>query len=206
MKKNIVIGLTGKTGAGKSTASEYFKNLGAWVIDADITAHTVMNSSTQLKKELSELFGSDVINQDGSINRVRLAQTAFSSGENTQKLNAAAHPRILEAIQRELDTAFARGYKTAVVDAAALFESGGEKMCDFVICVTAPREIRLERILERDGISRERALERIDAQQSDAFYESRSDFTVKNYEPYSIDRELDKAMEKIRGLCDESEK
>ncbi|NMP37374.1 MAG: dephospho-CoA kinase [Clostridiales bacterium] len=203
MKKNIVIGLTGKTGAGKSTVSAYLENIGARVIDADLTAHRIMNGSAALKAELIRLFGAEVINPDGTVNRVKLAKTAFSSRENTDKLNAAAHPLILEDIRAEIDRAFSSGCKIAVVDAAALFESGGDAMCDYTVCVTAPREVRLERIIARDGITRERALERIDAQQSDEFYKSRSDFTVKNYEPYDAEKEICAVLEKIRGLCSE---
>lgn len=187
-----VIGLTGKTGAGKSTVAEFLKEKGCFIIDGDKIARDILLPGEPAVKELSDAFGEDIILPDGSVDRKKLASRAFASTESTDKLNRITHPRITDRFIKERDSAEKDGYKFAVIDAAALLESDCKNLCSYFIVVTAPEEIRLERILKRDGITKEQALTRINAQKSDEYYFSQADYIVKNYPPYSIDSELER--------------
>ena len=186
MKK--LVGLTGKTGAGKSTVSAYLAEKGAYIIDGDIVARNVLVTEPDLIPELEKAFG-EIRNPDGTLNRKKLAAAAFSSKENTCKLNSIMHPAINKAIHREADVAF-KNHSVVVVDAAAIIESGFADECDIMVVVTAPVEIRKERILKRDSISEKDAEIRINAQKDDDFYSSRADYVIKNYAPFVLSEEL----------------
>lgn len=186
MKK--LVGLTGKTGAGKSTVSAYLAEKGAYIIDGDIVARKVLETDENLLPQLKNAFG-EILNPDGTLNRKKLAAAAFSSEENTRKLNSIMHPAINKAIHREADVAF-ENYNVVIVDAAAIIESGFADECDLMVVVTAPVEIRKERILKRDSISEKDAEIRINAQKDDGFYNSRADYVIKNYAPFVLSEEL----------------
>ena len=186
MKK--LVGLTGKTGAGKSTVSAYLAEKGAYIIDGDIVARNVLETEPELIPILKNTFG-EILNPDGTLNRKKLAAAAFSSEENTRKLNSIMHPAINKAIHREADFAFEK-HCVVVVDAAAIIESGFADECDLMVVVTAPVDIRKERILKRDCISDEDAMIRINAQKDDEFYNSKADFIIKNYAPFVLSEEL----------------
>lgn len=174
MKK--LIGLTGKTGAGKSTVSSYLKENGVYIIDGDIVARDILSENPALIDELVKVFG-DILNSDGSLNRKALAKKAFSSEENTNLLNSVMHPAINDKISDIANKAFEK-YDIVVVDAAAIIESGFTKKCHKLIVVTAPVETRLKRIMARDNISYEDALVRINGQKEDGFYISEADYVV----------------------------
>ena len=193
-----VIGLTGKTGAGKSTVAAFFKEKGCFIIDGDKIARDILLPGEPAVKELSDTFGEDIILPDGSVDRKKLASRAFKNSESTDMLNRITHPRITERFITERDKAEGDGYKIAVIDAAALLESDCKNLCSLFIVVTAPEEIRLERILKRDGITREQALTRINAQKSDEYYFSQADYIVKNYPPYGIDDELERLARELK--------
>lgn len=186
MKK--LVGLTGKTGAGKSTVSEYLAEKGAYVIDGDIVARAVLDTDKSLVTALESAFG-DIFNSDGTLNRKKLAAAAFSSPENTAKLNSIMHPAINKAIHCEADKAF-ESHDVVIVDAAAIIESGFADECDVLIVVTAPLNVRKERIIKRDNLSETDAMIRINGQKDDGFYNSRADFIINNCEPYILSEEL----------------
>lgn len=178
MRLRKLIGLTGKTGAGKSTVSAYFKEKGAYIIDGDVVARNVFNVDKTLIDKLVVAFG-NILNEDKTLNRSELAKRAFSSPENTELLNSIMHPAINNLIETEVEEAF-ENYSVVVVDAAAIIESGFTKRCDCIIIVTAPVEIRKKRIMARDSLSEENALIRINGQKDDEFYLSKADFVVNN--------------------------
>lgn len=194
MKK--LIGLTGKTGAGKSTVSAYLKEKGAYIIDGDTVARKVLEDNAPLLKELKRAFGEGVFNSDGNLNRGALARVAFSTPEKTQLLNSVMHPAINALIFEESERAFS-DYDVVIVDAAAIIESGFTEKCSFLIVVHAPSEIRKERIMKRDGISEEDALIRINGQKDDEFYLSRADYVIKNYEPHNMKEQLSELEKEI---------
>lgn len=174
----IVIGLTGQTGAGKSTASEIMKQRGCRVINADLISREVVGTGTDCLKMLTNAFGCDIINSDGSLNRHCLAEKAFSSRENTKRLNEITHPFIFKLTKRRIDEAFSEGYNIVVFDAPQLFESGSDKLCDIIISVIAPEDCRLSRIISRDNITQEQALSRMNVQLSEKYFIEHSDYIL----------------------------
>lgn len=185
-----VYGLTGKTGAGKSTVAAFLKEKGFYIIDGDIIARHITDKGKPALELLSEAFGEDIINADGTLNRRLLASRAFSSRENTDKLNSITHPLITEEFREEIEKAEGEGYTKAIIDAAALLESECKNLCSKIIVVYAPEEMRLKRILARDGITGEEAETRMRAQKSDEYYFSHADIIVKSYASHSIEEQL----------------
>lgn len=194
----LIIGLTGQTGAGKSTVSEILEKYGCYHIDADKIAHEVLDSDEEVKTNLAEKFGKDVIGKDGTVNRAVLAKYAFADRESTQSLNAITHPAVNKKIQSIILKQSEYGAKAVIIDAIALFESGEDKLCDYTVAVTAPREIRLERIISRDNITVSRAEERINAQKGEEFFSVNADYIIKNYEPYNIYEETESLARKLK--------
>lgn len=185
-----VYGLTGKTGAGKSTVAAFLKEKGFYIIDGDVIARHITDKGKPALGLLADYFGADIINSDGTLNRRLLASRAFSSGENTDMLNSITHPLILKEFEAELERAEKEGYEKAVIDAAALLESECKKLCSEIIVVWAPEEMRLERILSRDGITEKEAKTRMKAQKSDEYYFSFADIIVKSFPPHNIELQL----------------
>ena len=193
-----IIGLTGLTGAGKSTVAQKLIAYGCYHIDADKVAREVINNNENVKNKLKERFGSDVINTDGTINRPLLASRAFADEQSTLDLNDITHPAVIEEIKSIIKDMEEVGYRGVIIDAIALFESGLADLCNFNVAVVAPKEIRLERIMKRDNITEEKALERINAQKDESFFTSRADFVLWNYPPYDINVEIKPITLQIR--------
>ena len=189
-----IIGLTGPTGAGKSTVSARLRELGFYIADGDAIAREVAAPGEPLLAQLAEAFGADIL-ENGVLRRRELARRAFAGKDTLQTLNRLMHPaiekRMFERIAAPPDC------KAAVIDAAALIESGIYKRCDLVAVVTAPPEVRLARIMARDGIGEADALVRIGAQQPDAFYTEKADVVLRNFPPYSLDAEIQKLLERL---------
>ena len=142
----LIVGLTGPTGAGKSSLNETAKELGFKVIDCDKVARVAAEKGQAGYLALIKAFGEEILNPDGTINRKELAKRAFSSKQGTELLNKTLLPHIVELIKGEMDC------ERILLDAPTLFESGVDKMCAVTIAVLADRKIRLERIMERDLI------------------------------------------------------
>lgn len=190
----IIIGLTGQTGAGKSTVCKMLRKYGCYHIDADKTAHSVYQAGSSVLDELSRCFGSEIINTDGTLNRKKLAKIAFSSKDNTLKLNSIVHPAVTNKIKQIIEEQRLLGTKAVIIDAIALFESGENRLCDFTAAVIAPREVRKERVKNRDGLTDSEADFRINAQCDESFYTENADVIVKNYLPYDLDEEVKKIL------------
>lgn len=182
-----VIGLTGKTGAGKTTISAVLKEKGCFVIDGDIVARNVTEKGSECLKALCKVFGNEIVDENGELIRAELAKRAFKDEDSTAVLNSTTHPFIKSNFISQLELAKANGYKTAIIDAAALLESDCKELCSTIIVVTAPEVIRLQRAMERDGISKERILERMRAQKADEYYFSQADVIFRNFPPYDKD-------------------
>ena len=183
----LTIGLTGKTGAGKSTVALYLREQGCYIIDGDIIARQITEKGSPVLTELQNAFGKDILDENGELIRKQLAERAFSSRECTDILNSITHPAIKKRCEDEIEKAKKEGYKVSVIDAAALLDSSCKDICHKIVVVTAPEEIRLERILRRDGITTEQAMTRIKAQKSDEYYFSNADIIIRNYPPYDKD-------------------
>lgn len=193
-----VIGLTGKTGAGKSTVASYLKDKGCFIIDGDVIAREIVMPPSSALKELAKTFGEDILLPDGSLDRKALAKKAFSSAENTALLNGITHPHIKKRFQELIDRAESEDFTVAVIDAAALLESDCKNLCEKIIVVHAPENIRLERILSRDKITYEQAMIRIKGQKEDNYYFSQADVVITNSgDTQSLEEELNKLKELI---------
>ncbi len=174
--KSKIIGLTGQTGAGKSTVAEFARELSCEIINADLVAREALQKGSSCLKKLADIFGYDIIDSNGECKRAVLARKAFSSRENTDQLNKITHPWIMRRISEYIE--MYGDDKIIILDAPQLFESGGNKICDKVIVVVADENVRLQRITERDGLSYEDAVLRIRAQHDENYYTSRADFVI----------------------------
>lgn len=163
-----IIGLSGQSGAGKTTALETLRSRGAYVIDCDKVSREVMERNTPCAKELISVFGESIASEEGEIYRKKLGEIVFSDKEKLEKLTEITHRYIKKRIFEMLDEAKERGEHFAVIDAPLLFESGLDRICDVTLAVTAPKADRIERIIKRDGITRSLAEKRISAQLSES--------------------------------------
>ena len=190
----ICYGLTGKTGAGKSTAAAWLRDKGWYVIDGDILARRIMLPGSPVLRQIAAAFGEDLILPDGSLDRKGLVQRLRETPDGVTLLNALTHPAIDALVQQEMDNAQAAGYTRCVFDAAALLESPSKARCQKIIVVTAPPDIRRQRILARDGLTEAQADARMQMQKRDDWYLSQADFIIRNYPPYQLEDELAKVI------------
>ena len=175
-----VIGLTGQTGSGKTTISNLFSQKGAKAIDVDILAREIVHPNGKVIKTTEETFGTDVINSDGSLNRRKLAGIVFADEDQLMLLNAITHPALLEEVKFRLDEIkdSCGDSAVAVVDAAVLIEAQMVPLCDYVIVPECGEEKRVERIMLRDSLTRQRAVERVQAQKDISYFKAYADFVV----------------------------
>ena len=161
-----IVGLTGGISSGKSTVSSYLKQLKIPVIDADEVARKVVEPNTQGAKEIRKAFGSDVFEEDGSLNRQKLGALIFSNAENRQKLDELLQPLIKIMILDEIEAYRQKGENMIVLDLPLLFEKQYEELCEEIIVVYIPRKLQLERLMKRNQYTKQEALSRIDSQLS----------------------------------------
>lgn len=194
----IIIGLTGQTGAGKTSVGEILSRSGCEIIDTDKIAREITEKGSPVLLSLADAFGEDIL-ENGELNRKLLAVRAFFSRENTQKLNEITHPEITKRVKQRIEEAFKKGKKAAVIDAAALFESGEDKLCDFTVAVVCPENIRFERIMKRDGITQEQAGTRIKAQQDEKYYILKADMIIRNYPPFDLKEQIQRIIARMES-------
>lgn len=177
MRKYKLVGLTGTTGAGKGQVRRIFENQGYVSVDADFLARKIMENPIVLKS-LCSYFGDDIL-ENNVLNRSLLASRAFKSTESTQLLNSITHPFISALFIEELEK-IGRNSDKIIFDAPQLFESHLNAVCDVTVAVTAHRDIRIKRIINRDNISKETAEKRINCQYSDSFFAENCDYIIEN--------------------------
>lgn len=189
-----IIGITGQTGAGKSTICRALATRGAYHIDADAVAKSLYYKGAPILSKLQDAFGSQILTADGALDRPALAAAAFRDRDSTARLNAIVHPAVTEKIRAILDEQRKAGVQCVLIDAIALFESGEAALCDRTVGVIAPEAVRLARITARDGLSEADALLRIRAQHDESFYVSRCDDVIRNYPPYTLESEMQRVF------------
>ena len=175
-----VIGITGPSGAGKSFVCTYLAKRNVPVIDADEVYHSLLTKNSPTTLALAREFGEEIIGIDGTPDRKKLGAIVFSSDEKLQKLNSIVLGFVIDKINLIIADLSASGEKNVAVDAPTLIESGFANECDYVVSILAPKEERIKRICERDGIPTERATLRIEAQKNDDFYKNNSDHILIN--------------------------
>lgn len=174
------IGLTGGIGAGKSTAAARFRALGALVLDADAISRAALKPGGACYEAVIGAFGADVLLPGGAIDRKALAKIVFSSEEKRALLNGIVHPHVIETMFKEAETALGEKGGIAVFEVPLLFESGMHERMDANVLICAEEEARIERILRRDGTTREGAQSRIRAQMQDGQKRLLADYVLEN--------------------------
>ena len=194
MKHYKLIGLTGQSGAGKSTVAEVFAKLGAYVINADMIVAELYNAGSPCLKAVAAEFGQDILKPDGTLDRKLLAQRAFASRERTNALNRLVHPFVAARLFELL-----RGAEGIVVfDAPQLFEADADVICDAVVAVTADKDIRINRIIKRDSLSEEQAMLRVNAQYGEEYFRARADYIIENnFDEESLRTQAEKVYNKL---------
>lgn len=189
------VGLTGGIGSGKSTASQHFSSLGAYVINADEEAKNLISTNEIVQNELIAEFGTDIIDGTGSVNKKKLARIAFQDQDHQQRLNSVVHPYIYNLIDKEFNQVLNVGkHDIFIVDGALIFESGYDVHLDYVIVVTAQLKHRMERALGRETLSREEILKRIEFQWPEKEKVNLADFVIHND---GTEKELHKNIEEL---------
>ena len=184
------VGLTGSIGVGKSFVASVFIELGCHVLDADQTAREVVMPGTAGLKALTEAFGEDILNPDGTLNRKELGAVVFNDESQRQRLNSILHPFIIsrqDEILNEWEAEDPDGI--GIVDAALMIESGGYKRFDKLIVVHCRPEVQLERLMLRDKLSREEALRRINSQMPQEEKQRFADYLIDTSDGFDLTRD-----------------
>lgn len=193
----MVIGLTGGIGSGKTTVLQFFKELGAAVFIADIEAKKIMVEDAELKSQIKNLFGAEAyINNE--LNRKLIASVVFNDASKLKELNALVHPKIREYFNRFKATSTS---KIIIYEAAILFESGSNEICDYVITVTANFEEKLERVMQRDSVTKEEILSRMQHQMDDESRIKKSSIVIKNNKLKDTKQQVVSVYEMLLNLC-----
>ena len=186
----MIIGLTGGSGAGKSKISEHFDALGYKVIDGDQLSRKLCEKGQPTFKKIIETFGEEYLTSDGELDRKKLGGLVFSDSVALKKLEQITHTAITEATKAQI-----ADVDKAVIEGAALHETEIPKLCNFCIFVSCPAEIRLQRIMQRDNITKEYAANRLNAQKSDDYYRSVCKYEVINDGSKNIAQQISTILE-----------
>jgi len=172
----MVIGLTGGIGSGKTTVLRFFEELGAKVFIADVEAKALMNTDKDLIKDIKNLLGEEAY-LNGELNRKYVATKVFEDSKKTALLNALVHPKVRNRFInfKEKDIS-----SLIIYEAAILFESGSDTLCDYIITVVSDLKTKVKRIIARDGISEQEILSRMKHQYDDDFKIKKSNFVIQN--------------------------
>ncbi|MFD0797672.1 dephospho-CoA kinase [Maribacter chungangensis] len=185
----MLVGLTGGIGSGKSTVGKLLEDLGVPVYNSDIEAKRLMNTSKVLRRKIVQLLGEEAF-VDDTLNRAYIAKKVFNDKALLEKLNGIVHPAVRKHFLR---WAKKKDHPYVVQETALLFENGMQDYYDKTVLVTAPKDIRIKRIMERDGSTRQQVLDRMDNQLDDAIKLPLADYVLENIE-------LDKIKGKVQAL------
>jgi len=190
-----IIGLTGGIGSGKSTILKYFESQGIPIYIADTEAKKIMESELVIGN-IIDAFGKDTI-ENGKVNRSKLSSLVFNNPEKLKKLNSIIHPEVKNHFTNWVKKH--EDFPIVIKEAAILFESGSYKDCDKIILVTAPKEIRIQRVINRDGISKEEVEARMKNQWTDEQKIPLSDFIIENIDLAEAQNTADKIISTLKN-------
>ena len=174
--ERVVLGLTGGTGAGKTSALRAIESLGGTVIDCDQVYHRMLTEDEDLRRDIHNAFPS-AFTRDGVLGRQKLGQEVFSDKERLAQLNEIVYCHIIPELRRMLEEGTGDLF---AIDAINLLEAGVDQLCDRTVAITAPAELRVRRIMARDGITEQYARLRISAQKPDEYYRGKCDLELNN--------------------------
>ncbi len=192
----LTIGITGGIGSGKTTVCTVFKLLGIPVFEADMAAGQIMNTNRELQSGITALFGNDLYNCHGLVNKKKLADIVFTDSVRLMQLNKLVHP----AVKDEFLT-WSEKYKKlpyVIMEAAILFESGFNDLTDYTIVVTAPEEERISRVQKRDGLSINSIRNRMSKQYPESLKEQMASLVLHNDNRHLIIPEVIKIDKNLR--------
>lgn len=192
-----IIGLTGGIGSGKTTVLKMFQKLGTAIFVADIEAKKLMNSDGELKLKIEKLLGEKAY-LNNELNKKYIAEVVFNNKEKLAALNALVHPKVRTHFKN-----FAKNCKSdfIVYEAAILFESGSDKLCDFIVTVTADEKDKIERVMKRDEVSEAEVKVRMQHQLNEAFKIKNAHFVVKNTQLKQTEQQVLTAFDLIKSDC-----
>ncbi len=175
----VILGITGPTGAGKTTLLREVEKLGGAVIDCDAVYHEMLKSDITLQDMLEREFG-PLRDESGSIDRKKLGRIVFGAPEKLEALNAIAWRGITHRVRGILEDRREQGRALAAIDAIALLESPLKELCQLTVAVLAPQEVRVRRVMAREGVSEQYAWARVKAQRPDEYFIRKCDYTLVN--------------------------
>lgn len=176
----MIIGLTGSIASGKSTVSAMLKEQGYPIVDADEIARLVVEPGTRTIQEIREVFGEEVLQKDGSLNRAKLGERIFGDEEERNKLNLIMHPAIRTEMLRQKEAYLAQGANTVVMDIPLLFESKLQSLVDKIIVVSVSAKTQQSRLIARNQFTKEEAESRMNSQLPMELKEKNADFVIDN--------------------------
>ncbi|MGG5507399.1 MULTISPECIES: dephospho-CoA kinase [unclassified Myroides] len=184
---SIIVGLTGGIGSGKTTVAKLFEKHGIPIYIADERARAIMDQSAVVNA-VQQIFTTSVITEHGTLDRLKIKQLVFDHKEQLDKLNQIVHPRVKEDFDQWLKKH--ENEPIVMKESAILFESGLEKSCDVVVLVVAPEQVRIERVMNRDGISKEQVMKIINNQMKDEEKMGRSQYIIENNNKISLESDI----------------
>ncbi len=195
----LKIGVTGGIGSGKTTVCRIFETLGVPVFYADEASRHILLNDASVRIDLIKFFGEEILT-NGKPDRAKLGKTVFKDKKNLQKLNEILHPPTLKQYfdWQEMQS----NYSYTIIEAALIYETGADQMIDQIIVVTAPRAVRIKRIMQRNKWSEEAVSERINHQLESSFIETRADFIIYNDEQKMVIPQvlaIHKSLSKLSG-------
>ena len=197
----LKVGLTGSIAVGKTYVVEIFRELGAFVLDADLTAREVVAANTVGWRLIVEQFGSNILHPNNEIDRAKLGAIVFADEEKRQLLNSIVHPLVIETQNAWLRERESENAGIAIIDAALMIESGSHRRFDKIIVVWCDSAIQLQRLMTRNNLTETEALKRIKAQLPQEEKKRYADYTIDTSESFEAARQRTiKVFEQLKVL------
>ena len=199
MNKPYVVGITGGIGCGKTAATDYLAGQGALVIDADVESRALTAENGEALPKIREAFGDDVFNEDGTLDRHALSEIVFASEEQRRVLEGILHPMVQHSMIQQIRQAGEDGVPFLFLSVPLLFETGMDALCDETWCLTLSEEDQIERVMERDGLSRSEVIARIRSQMPMEEKASRANVVIRSNRPIEATHaELNTLLRELR--------